>query len=310
MERPTRRRLLTVGSGLAAALAGCTGRRDASDGPPGTPTDTRSRTPTDGSTPTPTDSPTPGAGEHVAWRRSVEGSVDVAPAAAGGVAYVGTAEGTVHALAGDDGTERWRVSVEDPVRSVVATGDDVFAVVGTTGLGDDHQVVALGTDDGTERWRFAPDEWWLTVVGARGGTVYVATGDDALAPDGQTLFAVDRGDGTAHWSGEVGDPVDGLVTDEAVYVPTYGRLYAFDHGGDVRWSHEGVDYASRTLATDGDAVAFVVRTDGGERAAVGLSAADGSQRWRVAAGAAIEPPVVAGGRPVAGTENGVVYGFE
>jgi outer membrane protein assembly factor BamB len=263
MERPTRRRLLTVGGGLAAALAGCTGRRDVSDGSPGTPTDSPSRTPTDGSTPTPTDSPTPGAGEHVAWRRSVEGSVDVAPAAAAGVAYVGTAEGTVHALAGDDGTERWSVSVADPVRGVVATGDDVFAVVGTTGLGDDHQVVALGADDGTERWRFAPDEWWLTVVGARGGTVYVATGDDALAPDGQTLYAVDRGDGTARWSGEVGDPVDGLVTDEAVYVPTYGRLYAFDHDGDVRWSHEGVDYASRTLVTVGDAVAFVVRTEGG-----------------------------------------------
>ncbi len=279
MERPTRRQVLRAGGALVAATAGCTGRRGTTprdEGSSSPPPDTPSDAPTE----TPTGTPTEPDAEHVAWRLQVDDAVEVAPAANDGTAYVGTADGTLYALDGADGREHWTVRADDPVQSVTVADGLVLAVFGTPELGDDHEVVALA-EDGTERWRFMPGEWWLTVVGARGGTVYVATGDDAIASDGETLYALDRASGDVRWSAEVGDPGGGLVTDRAVYVPTYGRLYAYDHDGTRRWVHDDLDYGYRTLTVTGDTVALVTDTEDGGRVALGLAADDGSERWRL-----------------------------
>ncbi|PSP75597.1 hypothetical protein BRC81_14505 [Halobacteriales archaeon QS_1_68_20] len=304
MDRPTRRRVLRVGA-LAAATAGCVARRgttpteESTGTPPGATPDTSTETPTETSSETPTDH----ASEHVAWRRPVDGAVDVVPAVQGGTAFVGTDEGTLHALSGGDGTERWSAGFDAPTRSVTAVDGLVLVVVGTHELGNDHEVFALAPD-GTERWRFAPGEWWLTVVGVHGETVYVATGDDAIGSEGETLYALDRASGEVRWSAEVGDPGGGLVTDRAVYVPTYDRLYAYDHDDTRRWDREGIDYGYRTLVVVGDTVALVIRTDDGQRAAVGLATADGSERWRlddwfVTSLRAVDGDLYAGGEHVA-----------
>lgn len=266
----TRRRFLhRSGAALALGLAGCLGTDR-----PGTDTSGTTGSPTAG-TGTPasptgspaeigTDTPPSGDGAPVVWRRALGSAVTHPPATREGTAFVGTEAGTVHAVATGDGRRRWSTDLGRPVQSrpLVADGA-VFVVSGTAELGSTHEVHALEADTGAERWRFAPESWWLEPVGTRDGTLYVATADDAISAEGQTLYALATGGGEERWSAEVGDPMGGLVAGDAVYVPTYGRLYAYDAAdGGRRWSEELRYYSSATLAATDETVVYVAETDG------------------------------------------------
>lgn len=290
MERSSRRRFL-LAAGSAAVVAGCVGRPEESADQYGTPTRTgttaRSRTPdgttteptTDGTTEQSGGTDTPAA---VAWRSEL-GSPVTTVEAGSDAAFVGDESGDVLAV-DPAGSERWTAATDGPVQEIDASGGLAFVVVGESDLYASHRVVAFEAATGQRRWEFAPEEWWLSVLGSHGGTVYVATSDDAIEPGGQTLYAVSRADGSVRWSGEVGDESGGLVTRDAVYVPTNGRIYAYGHDGQRRWTRDVEGYGHNSLVAVGDAVAFAADAGGDGRegrrhAGYGVGAAEGDDRW-------------------------------
>lgn len=278
MDDPDRRALLSGVGVLAASLAGCATR----SGVDGTVTTTRSRAadtatdqPADTDTVEPSATPTH---EAVRWRHTV-GSPVRTVAAADDRAYVGT-EDHIVAIRADDGDARWAVETDDPVQDIVVERDRVFAVVGSYALGSEHTLVGLAAGDGTERWRRTPTNWWLELLGVRDGTVYAATTDDALGPDGQALYALSAAEGRVRWEADVGDTYGGLLTDRAVYVPAYGRLYAVGHGGDPLWTRD-LTCNANSMSVVGDTVAFSGETDSSRYVGFGLAACDGTTRWTV-----------------------------
>lgn len=275
MDRRTRRSYLRRSSVVAGvALVGCldrTGSRSPATESP-TPTSTPTRSPSE-STPTESD-------ELLAWTFETGGPIPTAPAVADGSAFVPSEDGTCYALAEATGEELWRFEAEAPFRAVPLVHDGtVLARSGTYALGADQPLYALDARTGEKRWSYST-EGWQEVVGLREGTVYVATADDYIQPTGQTLFALSLEDGTEEWSAEIGDPSGGIVTDDTVFVPSYGRIYAFDTDtGNRRWAIDVSDYAYRTIAAVGDSLCYVARDD--LRGVLHVrEAATGDQRWR------------------------------
>lgn len=265
----------------ATGLAGITG---CLAGPETRPTATPRDTPSTGTPPptTPEDSPGPTdtAGDRVAWRQSLPAVVSDAPTLDGDRLFAGTEDGTVAALSRADGSEQWAFGATDPIQgSPVVAGGIVLAVSGGVGLGDDHSVHALDAATGTGRWTFAPEEWYLDVLGTAGGVAYVATYDDAISPSGQKLYALSLSDGAERWSVEVGDNRGGLVTDETVYVPSTDVVDAVGTDGSPRWRYEGGEYQYRTLAVADDTVALVTGSSPGDWTVHGLDVATGEERW-------------------------------
>ncbi|MFB6105537.1 MAG: PQQ-binding-like beta-propeller repeat protein [Halobacteriaceae archaeon] len=247
----------------------------------------------------------PGEGATLRWRTDVAASPawPSAPAIAdnGSVVYVVGGDGTLHALAAADGSERWRAPA-------VRNADAVTASNGTVYVASDDGVVAVRTDSGEARWE-RPD---LTATGtpvAHDGDVYVPTDGalyafDAVSGDrrwrvptdgpvtrpavglgavfvaGGALQAVDPADGSVRWTDQVGGVEDfPVVADGTVYVGSYDGLLAYDRDGTRRWrfergggrAFEAPVVAGRTLYTveqpgEGPASLFALERDdaGGE----------------------------------------------
>ncbi|WP_254278815.1 PQQ-binding-like beta-propeller repeat protein [Haloarcula marina] len=275
---PSRRTFLALSA--TAAVAGCmdtaqspTGStpQNGTDGSGGesTPDTEKAQTTTDRA-----------SAEHVAWAQSLSGAVVNPTTPARDSVYVGTDAGTVAALSPADGTTQWTYDAERKVQRSPVVGDGtVLAIAGADGLNSAHAAHAIDAETGDRRWTFSPTDWWLDVVGTDGDTAYVATGDDHVQSSGQTLYALALGDGTERWAAEIGDPSGGLVTDERVYVPSYGVLYAVGKDGTPAWQYEVGEYQFRTLSVVDDTVAFVDAEDPREPTVVALDRETGEQRW-------------------------------
>jgi outer membrane protein assembly factor BamB len=110
------------------------------------------------------------------------------PAIDDGVAFFGTAGGTLHALDIDSQTERWTITIGGDLRSSPVIADGVIYVGGEQGI-----LYALDASTGAERWHSPvgnADEASPAVVD---GIVY-AGGNDELhalnADSGQELWSV------------------------------------------------------------------------------------------------------------------------
>ncbi|MFB6169506.1 MAG: PQQ-binding-like beta-propeller repeat protein [Haloarculaceae archaeon] len=280
---PSRRHLLHACAGALAALAGCsTGDRSSpangTDTPTRTQTETPTETPTD--TPTETDTRTRQGTDRIAWEQSVDGTVSARPLVDGDHLLVATAEGTVAALARSDGEVAWRFDRDLPIQGrPVVDGDTVVTVSGNTGLYEHQVVYAVDRATGEERWSFAPEEWWLSVLGTDGERAFVATHDDHLQSEGETLYALSLGDGTAEWSVEVGDVRGGDVLGRAVYVPSTNVVDAVALDGTRRWAYEGGQYQYATLTAAGGTTSFVTASDPLEPTVHGLATETGEKRW-------------------------------
>lgn len=332
MRETTRRRWLRRAALAAAAtgFAGCldrtgsgtetpessppAGRADArAPTDPPSPTDRPTATAGPSATPTPdggTDSPTPDPvtesrtpAAATVWRTDVAGAVSTDPVAEGSWAYVGTEAGVVSRRVVEEGTADWTFEADEPVRDVVQADGLVLVVSGTTELAAGHALHALETASGRRRWSFRPTDWWLEVVAVGEETAFVATADDALGPDGQTLYAVSLADGGRRWAAEIGDPREGTLGDGTVVVSAFGRLYAVDRAtGEPLWDRPVNDGVFTTLgAVDGTVVyAFEDPDADAFSVLVGVDAATGAERWRfddfgVTATAVRDGTVYAGG---------------
>jgi outer membrane protein assembly factor BamB len=175
------------------------------------------------------------------WRAPVETTLS-APVVADGTLYVGGADGTVRALAGTDGSERWRQSVGSPADAPHVVGETVYVPT-------DGAVVALDADGGAERWRVESSSRGDTLV-ADHGVYWVA---DA------TVVALDRSDGGERWRADVRDPWEPhlFASPDSVFVSTgvHGQrpwTLAADSGTvQGREPESGHDFAAELFYHDG-----------------------------------------------------------
>jgi outer membrane protein assembly factor BamB len=257
---PSRRQFLRrAGVGAGVALTGCLAPSS-----PATPPETDTGEPT--TAPPATDvtgtgTPGPTTDAPVAWRRALDDAIVRKPTVADGRVYVAT-EGGVRALAPDDGRVRWRYDLADVRGSPTAGDGAVFAAAGELSLGSDHEVHAIEAETGRERWTFAPESWYLDPLGVHGETLFVATYDDAVADEGETLYALATDTGEARWSAEIGDLSGGLVAGGGVYVPTYGRVYGFDAtDGSRRFAVDVGEYVHGTVGARDGMVFYVTERE-------------------------------------------------
>jgi outer membrane protein assembly factor BamB len=277
---PSRRQFLRrAGVGLGVSLTGCLAPSS-----PATPPATDTGEPTTASpatdvTDTETSAPTTDA--PVAWRRRLDDAVAWQPTVASGRIYVAT-RGGVRALAPDDGGVDWRSDRADVRGSPVVGDGAVFGVAGEMSLGADHEAFALEAETGRERWTFAPESWYLEPVGVRGQTLFVATYDDAVSDEGQTLYALATDTGETRWSAEVGDLTGGVVGAGGVYVPSYGRVYGYDAAdGSRRFAVDVGEYVHGTIGVRDDTVYYVAESEDEprKRELVARDAVSGEKRW-------------------------------
>jgi len=83
------------------------------------------------------------------WKKKTALPVTAGPAAAYGVAVVGTAKGDVVAFAEEDGTQKWSVSVGASVMAAPAVSSDIVVVLAADGV-----IHALSREDGASRWTY------------------------------------------------------------------------------------------------------------------------------------------------------------
>jgi len=217
----------------------------------------------------------------VAWQQSLESKVTAQPASTDDSVYVGTKPGTVKSFATADGSQQWMYDASDPIRAQPrCVGNTVFVVSGEEGLYEDHIVVALDAESGAKQWMFSPGEWWLELLGATDEMVYVGTNTDAPSKQGRTLYALAVSDGSVQWSGEIGDQYEGAVRNEAIYVASYGRFYAYDaESGEQQWVTDVSDYYSQTMVADDDTLCYAADVDETRGTLVGVDSDTGETIW-------------------------------
>ncbi len=262
------------------------------------------------------------------------------PAAVDGTVYVGSWDGTLHALDAGDGAKEWEYETGGTVRSspavvddtvYVGGGDAVFAVDASDGSDEwgvdtggyvsspavvdgtvyvgsnDRNVYALDASDGTERWRFGTGGEVESSPAVVDGTVYVGSND-------RNVYALDVGDGTERWRFETGGEVESspAVVDGTVYVGcsvvNEANVYALSAAdGGEEWRFETGGGVTSSPAVVDDTV-YVGSTD---RQLYALSAADGTERWSFEADGTPSPPAVVDGTVYFGTTGeGTAYALD
>ena len=240
------------------------------------------------------------------WRFQAQGSVNTVPAIVGGVAYVVSDEGTLHALDVATGKELWSFAgakspevgpmVSNGVVYVTDGTGTIHAVDATTGkerwhsatpipggitIGDGRiyvassgAVVALDPTNGTERWRYTAQA---------SGFFHNPAFADGVVYEGSDLggvVALDAATGTVRWHADTGTDATAtaVVANGIVYVgdngSAKGHLYAFDAGtGKQLWRVDEAIFSpavSEGVAYSGSAAGYVSAHD----------AATGAPLWR------------------------------
>lgn len=315
MSRPTRRALLATVAAGVAGTAGCTGPPLGDQANP-SPRDTES----DGPPPTssPAAAPEPVALDEPATRWAVrfDGPVSSRPAVADGTVVAGTAwdgfgtpgpgdpsEWILAGLAAADGTAEWTHALAAPtVGGPAVAGGAVHVATGfSNGLsGTGQRLVTLA--GGELQWRTDAANGFLSLLAVDdGGRAFVGTSDDAVAPTGQPLFAVEGDDGSRAWTVESGDPFGGRLVDAGLLVDLGGVALEVRETADGRraWRRDAelLDAADGSVPVAGDVVP-VALGDAGEDEVGAIALDDGSVRWTFAADVA-DPFVLTGACAVA-----------
>jgi len=308
----TRRQALRAGGLVAASLAGCLGSSPTASSGDGTTTDdhsttiadttTESReTSTDGATTD--DSTTSDATDALRWTVDTGGAIGHAPVVVGGTVYASSR--ALHAVA-TDGTERWQFAADVPVQSRALVRDaGVYVVTGSfQGSPAGEQFAAHALDpDGAERWSDGGDGvGMVSVLDATSDAAYVGTHDDYLQQTGESLYALDAGDGDQRWDADIGDAEGGVVVGDTVVVGYRLGVAGFAVAdGTARWRA-----SARSLGgVVGDAVVV-----GGQSTVRALGVADGTERWTFTPPEAPSAASVADGTVYVGTRDGGLHAVD
>ena len=263
------------------------------------------------------------------WTFTTGGWVLTTPVVVDGVAYIGSDDGRLYALAADTGELLWSFPTGDVVRSVPAVAG------GTVYFGsNDNHLYALDAATGTERWRYDTGSWvqYKPVIGegrvyfpARGEydravhavdadtgeVVWVADPpypiDERYVPafhggkvyaqgaEYGTFYALDAATGQIAWQAEVGGYAESAPTvlGGVVYLTVINQAYAFDEAtGETIWSVDTDEFPARDFpAIVVDGVYYLAPSDDVHA----LDAATGEGLWSYVIAALGTAPVVADG---------------
>ncbi|MFD9460644.1 PQQ-binding-like beta-propeller repeat protein [Streptomyces sp. NPDC060027] len=210
------------------------------------------------------------------------------------LAYVGGADGGVHAVDAATGERRWVHRADSFVsgRPVVADGAVYAASRGS--------LYAVDAATGDQRWSFATEGTVFGPPAVVDGVVYAGS-------DKGTLYAVRAADGEQRWkSPDVGAAFSApAVADGGVYAGSAdGKLRAVDPAGHGRWK-----FATRKRGLAAPVVAGEVVCIGAtDHHLYAVDAGTGASRWRFDTGAPVySAPAVADGTAFVSSENGYLY---
>lgn len=239
-----------------------------------------------------------------AWHYQTDGHVASAAAVAEGIVYVGSDDGSLHAIDARTGDGLWKLPTGGPIRTrpavhrgiVVVKSDDgrLHAASATTGgmawarpvgarvqtslaagegfvfAADGAALIALDIATGREEWRFDHAAGFEVTPTYANGRVY------AGAFDG-TFFAIEAASGTVGWSLRFDSPIssEATVADGVVYVAVGRQLVAIDDSaGMVRWTSAAGDIV-RAAPAAADGHVYVLASPGLKA----FSAATGELLW-------------------------------
>ncbi|QPV61246.1 PQQ-binding-like beta-propeller repeat protein [Halosimplex litoreum] len=197
------------------------------------------------------------------------GSDDGYPAAVVGDRVLTLRDSTLRLRRAEDGTVRWRRTVEGDVGGIsgppVWFDEDVYARVGHRDGRD--ELVAIDREDGTVLWRRTVG-YELEAVTVTAEGVFAAS--EAEDPDGGILIRLDAfdRDGTRRWQTTTDISIGGTVealghAGEVVFAASDREIAAYDpDDGSRRWRHEP-DASRIGAAAAGDALYVSYRDSGG-----------------------------------------------
>ncbi len=233
------------------------------------------------------------------WVFRTGGAIVASPAIAGGVVYIGSLDGHLHAIDQESGAEKWKFKSRMPIASTPAVDGSMLYFTSSVG-----SLAALDVVSGTPQWVFVadhdkkfeaknlhgyapttqtiPDAWDVftssPVVDA--GRVFFGTGDGGV-------YAVDATTGILQWKFQTQDVVHAspTVADGTVFIGSWdSRFYALEAAtGRERWRfqagedeaiHNQVGFQS-SAAVDGDTVYVGCR----DAHVYALDAATGRKKW-------------------------------
>lgn len=209
------------------------------------------------------------------WTSLAECHVETTPAVVDDAVLVGDVDGTLSAIATDDGRPRWQFDTPSAAAcSTPATdGDTAFVLAG-------DNVHAVAAADGTERWSTAvgagdagTNATPQSAPAVRRDTVYVC-------PGGAAVVALDAVDGRQRWRVDLADAGGALaaVGRRRVFVGLDdGTIRAYDAvDGSVEWTRAVADHGRLLPAVVGDTLVAANAT-GSLHA---LSRDDGTEAWQ------------------------------
>jgi peptide/nickel transport system substrate-binding protein len=244
-----------------------------------------------------TESPAPNG--VLTWKYATGSYVVSSPAVAGGVVYVGSADGKVYALNATTGTQVWNFTTGGRIEwsSPAVTGGVVY--VGST----DGKVYALNATTGTQVWSCTTGSAVYSSPAVAGGVVYVGSDDNKV-------YALNATTGAQAWNYTTGDCVwsSPAVADGVVYVGSDdNKVYALNAttGAEI-WNFTTFSWAESSPAVAGGTV-FVGSWDGNVYA---LNATTGAQAWSYGTGSSVfSSPAVADGVVYVGSMDRKIYAF-
>jgi outer membrane protein assembly factor BamB len=255
MSRYTRRGALAAGGAALAGLAGCISRpSEGETATTGTSTtaETTTGTTDEASDEATDDGTTTDDGPAAAWTRDLQVTSGIA--VRDDTTFFGDASGRVHAM-DPDGTDRWALDLEAPVRRLRFAADTIYAMTGS--WSGPHlsgsTVHAIEPDGSARRWTHTVEKGQRTAVllGEAEGVLGVGLRNDYIQPSGEATFGLDAGDGTEVWRTETGDVNEGAAGPETLYAGHYEGVTAFDPAtGEQRWTHQ-MNYADAPILLSG-----------------------------------------------------------
>ena len=278
---------------------------------------------------------------NLTWRVQTNGYIESSAAFAGdGTAYIGSADGSVYAIA-SNGTIRWTYATGGALDSSPAVGSNGEVYVGSC----DKNLYCI-LPNGNLSWKFAASGmiWSSPAIGST-GTVYFGCQDGyfyavkpdgsmkwkyntgsavwsspAIAADGTIYFACGNGklyaltpSGTVKWtyqSGTAADSSPSIATDGTVYFGSGdGFFYAINPDGTLRWRSYTGHLVDSTAAIGADGTVYVGTGGAGYAGTMRAYSPSGVEQWRLSltGGVRSSPALDASGNVYFGTADGKVY---
>jgi outer membrane protein assembly factor BamB len=233
------------------------------------------------------------------WTFTTGGPVQSAPAVAFGIVFVGSYDGKVYALNATTGAKIWSFNTGGDVVAAPTVDGGVVYVDSFSGSVD-----ALAASTGTPLWSFATGGMMLSSPAVSNGDVYVGSNDG-------NVYALNAANGAKVWSFTTGSFVQSspAVVKGVVYIGSDDHdVYALNaNSGAKVWSFTTGGNVVSSPAVSGSTV-YVGSEDGSLYA---LKTSTGTKLWSDATGAAVDSsPAVANDVVYVGSNSHTLYAFD